>query len=94
MAQYKIISINKMSAGSRRGLLDMTIALDYTVNQSIYLLGASTLSGSSSTEISGITTESSKYEYAKTDVIEDYYNGARSPLSKEDSKWSLILNED
>ena len=31
MAKFNILSINKMTSGDRRGLIDMTISLDYDI---------------------------------------------------------------
>ena len=84
MARYNILSINKMSSGDTRGLLDMTIAFDYKLVQSLLLLDKTPKSDGFAGEDEAIATETSDYKYAKTEYISDYKpTRTKSPLSKE-----------
>ena len=90
MARFDIVSINKMSCGSSRGLLDMTIAFDKELMQKLVLLKREDKVDG---EEQGICTETGTYKYAKTECIHDYKNGQVSALATESNASSLILDE-
>lgn len=98
MAKYNILNINKMTSGDKRGLLDMTIALDYKVLQKLLLLDKISLSSIEDdvieVEDEAIATETGDYEYARTEFISDFKpENTKNPLAKEENLQQLILDE-
>ena len=99
MAKYNILSINKMSSGDKRGLLDMTIAFDYKLLQKLLLLDKISLSSNEDGEVveiedEAIATETGDYDYARTEFISDFKPiGHKNPLAKEENHNQLILDE-
>lgn len=89
MAKFNILSINKMTAGERRGLIDMTISLDYEI-ANILLLDKTNNNG---IEDAGLSV--AKMQEAKTEYISDFKpNDVKNPLAQEVSSTSLVLQED
>ena len=74
MAVFKIVRLNKMTCGNRRGLIDMDIQVQ-SIKSDIYLLPGTGLSGTSSAlSDAGIITESNNdYEYLRNASLYDYY---------------------
>ncbi len=83
-----------MTSGETRGLLDMTISLDYSIAQSVILLDKTPKYDGEDGEDTAIVTESSAYDYAKTEYIQNYKQPRiPNPLSKEQNTEHIILNE-
>lgn len=96
MAQYKILKINKMTSGSRRGLIDMDIQLDYRSAKDIILLEglSAKMSDMPGPVLSaGIITESGKFRYVRDQYIADFYEGLSNALATDLCSQSIVLNE-
>ena len=92
MAKFNILSINKMTAGERRGLIDMTISLDYRITD-LFLLDAISAFEDSPKEV-GLSVAALK-DYGRTKYISDFKPaGNKNPLAQEISNVSLVLQED
>lgn len=82
MAQYKILRVNKLTCGSRRGLVDMDIQIQ-GISPEVYLLPATNINKDGEQD-AGIATESNvNYEYARTQAIYDYYDNGKSKIAQE-----------
>ena len=93
MAKFNILSINKMTAGERRGLIDMTISLSYDLANAIVLDGI--LSSNETTEDVAISVESGNPQHARTEYVSDFDPArAKNPLAMEDLSTSILLSED
>lgn len=94
MAKYNILQINHISSGTKRGLIDMTIQFDQKLMQDLILLDRTINRNNEEVEDAGICTETGDYEYAKTEYISKYLPASqKTPLSKSESGYHLILNE-
>ena len=96
MALYKVLRLNKMSSGSRRGLIDMDIQLNYiAANDLILLRGLSDYFEFNQEQLSalGIMTESGDFNFIRDKYIENYYNHSVNPLAYEQSADAIVLNE-
>lgn len=85
-----------MTSGERRGLVDMTISLDYDIARTL-LLDTTRMSEDKTMliEDTGLSTESGSIQYARTEYVSDYKpNNKKNPLAEEDLSVSLVLNED
>lgn len=92
MAKFNILSINKMTAGERRGLIDMTISLDYRITD-LFLLDAVSAFADGPKEV-GLSVTAPK-EDGRTEYISDFKpSGTKNPLAQEISNASLVLQED
>ena len=94
MAEYRIVSVNKMSSGARRGVIDMTIALGYAVNDKVFLLdGISVDVNDPETEDTAIEIESA-YKHSLSEYLGSYKSSNLSnALATEKSLSSIVLNE-
>ena len=75
MAKYKIIRINRMTCGNRRGLIDMDISLESLSRRDLYLLpgtNLSTLPEYLGHQDAGIMTECPEHMYVGNDAIYNY----------------------
>lgn len=74
MAVYNILRLNKMTCGTRRGLVDMYVSVN-DVLPNVILLPGTHLSGDMDplTSNAGIITESNTtYSYRLSNIINDY----------------------
>ena len=74
MAIFKILRLNKMTCGNRRGLIDMDVQM-YGIYQDLYLLPGTEINNKlpKGEKDAGIITESnSSYEYSRENAIYDY----------------------
>lgn len=98
MAVFKIVRLNKMTCGNRRGLIDMDIHISPLVFDVCLLPGTnvSSLPGYPAYQTdAGIITESNTdYEYARTDAIYDYPSKNSKKAMQMDNTDNLVLNED
>lgn len=85
-----------MSCGSKRGLIDMDISLDYLAAKDIVLLQGDVLSNDMLSSV-GIATEHGEYSFLRDQYIKDYFKKNSSyranPLALETNASSLVLNE-
>lgn len=101
MARFKIIRLNKMTCGTRRGLVDMVVEVQ-DIKPDAFLLPGTNLCSQPNDDFpepyyaGGIATETNTdYEYVKTDAICDYKtNNNKHQLAQEINSSYLIANED
>lgn len=98
MAVFKILRLNKMTCGNRRGLIDMDIQINALAPE-VYLLPGTDISGLSGypaeqTDAGIITESNTDYKYSRTNAIYDYpsSNNAKKAMQMENTS-EFVLNE-
>jgi hypothetical protein len=100
MSRYKIVSLNYMTSGPKRTLINMDTQVMDGSQRTVYILSREM------NQLSNIVTEQADVSYLPTDYIEkehpildkrpvpgDFHSEATEPLSEEDNVSSIILNE-
>ena len=92
MARYKILQLNKMTCGSRRGLIDMIVQIQPIAPETCLLAGTDIFGQ----QYAGIATESNTdYEFARTQPLYCYEpKDNKTPIEQEQSTTNVILTEE
>ena len=100
MSRHRIVSLNYMTSGPKRTLINMDTQVMDGSQRTVYILSRET------NQLSNIVTEQADVRYLPTDYIEkehpildgrpvqgDFHSDKTEPLSEEDDVSSVILNE-
>lgn len=95
MAIFKILRLNKMTCGNRRGLIDMNVQM-YGAYDDLYLLPGTHVNEPPNEDVGIITESNTNYKYAGTDALYDYpkNDNKKCAMNIETSVSDLVLNED